>query len=201
MPLRKLLFCITLSLLSQLLHAQFTIGVAAGINLANTKEDQGRKISNFVLPRPYAGIDLGYFFNDHWGVQTGAYYSGKGFRTRVGDNVDSMIVRLNYAEVPVKLTYRIRANMDNWVLINAGIYNAYGMNGKTVVEESPEPNKDPFTDPGLKRYDMGYLLESAFGIKNNFAAKLNYTHGLTSISEEDKIKNFAFGFSFVYLIR
>jgi len=199
---KKILFCFGL-LFCQVIHAQFTYGFSAGINLANLREKiNNQMITNSFLPRLNAGMDLGYFFNRNWGIQSGIYYAGKGYRIKLYDNFDSTIVRLNYLEVPLKLSYRIQGDEDNWIIVSTGVYGAYGYKGKITFTGSPERTKDPFKDPGYNRFDFGYVIESAFGIKGNFSAKLVYTHGFISLRDpEDKMKNFLFNFSLAYSIK
>jgi len=202
MLFKNLFFCLGL-FCCQVIHAQFTVGASAGINLANVREKiNNEMISYAFLPRLNAGMDLGYFFNRSWGLQTGAYYAGKGYRIKPTDNFDSIIVRLNYLEVPLKLCYRIKAYEENWLVVSSGVYGAYGFKGKMTFTGSPELTKDPFKDPGYNRFDFGYVIESSYGIKNNFSAKLAYSHGLISMEDpEDRMKNFLFNASLVFVIK
>jgi hypothetical protein len=200
MLVKNLFFCVGL-FCCQWANAQFNAGVSAGVNLANTREEvDGVMITNGFLPRLNAGVDVTYFFNRSWGIQSGAYYAGKGYRVKPRDNFDSIIVRLDYLEVPLKLSYRLKAYEENWLVISTGLYGAYGFKGKTTYTGSPERTEDPFKAWPFNRWDLGYLIESTYGIKNNFSAKLAYTHGLRPLRyyPDDKMKNFLFNASLVF---
>lgn len=190
MLVKKIFFCSLLLFFSQLVFAQFRTGISAGLNLSNTRQMRhAEQVSNSFLPRLNAGIDLGYFFYGKWGLQSGAFYSGKGYRIKTLDNVDSIVIRLSYLEFPLKLAYKLRPSKENWVIVSGGPYAAYGLSG------------EKFKQPGLKRFDLGYVLDSEFGIKNNFAAKLGYSHALINMNSKDKMKNFLFNASLIYFFK
>ena len=190
MTVKKLSICFFCLVLSQVMYAQFRTGISAGLNLSNTvSENNGEKISNSFLPRLHAGLELGYFFYSKWGLQSGLFYSGKGFRIKTQDNVDSIVTRLSFFELPLKLSYKISAAKENWIIVNGGFYAAYGVDGER------------FEQTGFNRFDYGYVIDSEFGIKNNFAAKLGYSHGLGNTRTADKMKNFLFNASLMYFFK
>ena len=190
MAVKKLSICIVCLVVSQLIYAQFRTGISAGLNLSNTVQNgNGDKISNSFLPRLNAGLELGYFFYSKWGLQTGAFYSGKGYRIKSQDNVDSIVTRLSYFEVPLKLSYKFSSAKENWIIVNGGFYAGYGL------------NQEKFELSGFNRFDFGYVIDGEFGIKNNFATKLGYSHGLVNTMTPDKLKNFLFNASLMYFFK
>jgi hypothetical protein len=187
---KKIVICLFCLLLSQLMYAQFRTGISAGLNLSNTVQNgNGDKISNAFLPRLNAGLELGYFFYSKWGLQSGVFYAGKGYRIKTQDNVDSIVTRLSYFEVPLKLAYKFSSAKENWIIVNGGFYAGYGL------------NQEKFEDSGFNRFDFGYTIDGEFGIKNNFAARLGYSHGLVNTMTSDKMKNFLFNFSLMYFFK
>ena len=73
--------------------------------------------------------------------------------------------------------------------MNGGLYAAYGL------------NEERFEQTGFNRFDLGYVIDSEFGIKNNFAAKLGYSHGLVNTRTPDKMKNYLFNASLMYFFK
>jgi hypothetical protein len=183
--------------------AQFQIGLSGGINFSNAKAKYyGTAYKNLSLVRLNGGIDIGYFFDENWGVQSGIYYAGKGWKIRIKQgNFDSIIIKLNYFETPLKVNYRIKGNNDNCFVASTGVYFAYGFSGKIIYIGSPNATEYPFRDGIYKRFDSGYLIESSYVIKNNYTVKLGFTHGLKSLRPKpDKLKNFLFNFSIMVVL-
>ena len=154
-----------------------------------TEDIQTSIIVALVLALLNAGLELGYFFYSKWGLQTGAFYSGKGYRIKSQDNVDSIVTRLSYFEVPLKLSYKFSSAKENWIIVNGGFYAGYGL------------NQEKFELSGFNRFDFGYVIDGEFGIKNNFATKLGYSHGLVNTMTPDKMKNFLFNASLMYFFK
>ena len=192
-----------ISLSGKSLLAQTEFGFAAGINLSNARrvfDEKGH--THFYLTRLSVGADVAHYFDENWGVQSGLYYNGKGWRERYSLNYDTVVVRLNYLEVPLKLSYRFSESSEKTVTVNGGIYAAYGLNGKTTFRNSPERTYDPFKEEGYKRFDLGYIIEAGYRIKNNYGVRVSFSSGLLALRRPDaEMKNFLFNFSFCFVLK
>ena len=79
---------------------------------------------NYLI-RLNGGVDLGYYFDSKWGLQSGVYYAGKGWRDRLpSTHIDTVITRLNYIEVPLKVNYRMQKENGNCIVASSGFYFA-----------------------------------------------------------------------------
>lgn len=199
----KSILCIATVFAFNVLNAQVKIGLSAGINTANAKDEINEEsITHHYLVRPNFGADAAYYFDEHWGLQTGIYYLGKGWRERYSLSFDTIVVKLNYLEMPLKLSYRLKETADKNVWANAGLYFAYGLNAKRIFHNDPPRNDDPFERKLYKRFDLGYTVESILTIKNNYGLKVGFSHGLLSLlTPDDKLKNFHFNVSLYAFIK
>ena len=83
--------------------AQTEFGFAAGINLSNARDViNEERITHSYLTTLSVGGDVAHYFDENWGVQSGLYYSGKGWRERYL-NYDTVVVRLNYFRVAIEI--------------------------------------------------------------------------------------------------
>lgn len=188
---------------ANVVYAQFQVGFSAGVNLSNARDEINNQTrSHSFLLRPNAGLDVSYFFDEHWGLQSGLYYAGKGWRERYSLGFDTVIVKLNYVEVPLNLAYRFHETAEKNIIVSAGFYGSYGFSGKVTFRGSPELTYDPFKEGSFKRFDFGYAIESAYRIEDQYGAKLSYTHALLSLTRpDDKLKNYVFGAAFFFVLK
>ena len=201
--LPRTLIVLLISISGQSLLAQTEFGFSAGVNLSNGRDVlNDQRITQSYLTRLSAGADVAHYFDENWGVQSGLYYSGKGWRER-SLNYDTVVVRLNYLELPLKLSYRFSESSEKAVTVNGGVYAAYGLNGKTTFRNSPELSYDPFKEKGYyKRFDFGYVIEGGYRIKNNYGVRASFSSGLLALRRpDDKLKNFLFNFSFCFVLK
>jgi hypothetical protein len=212
--LKQTLLC-TLLLILLINHAkaQFTYGFSAGTNVANAKYkyEDGRAAVYSYLARLMIVADVGYYFDENWGLHSGVYYSGKGWRERYDLDFDTFVVKLNYIEIPLKVSYRLQEQGEKNLFIMAGFYGAYGLNGQFSTNNTPRGNYvifpqksyDPFERKVYKRFDLGYTVESAYILKNNYGIKIGYSHGLLNIYRDGTttLKNFLFSASLCILLK
>ncbi len=179
------------------MQAQFKVGFSAGVNLANARNVvNDRHITFSYLARLVMGADIAYYPGEHWGVQSGVWYSGKGWRERYGLNFDTVVTKLDYLEVPLTLAYRLQETAEKNLFVNSGFYGAYGIRGKVSFHDDPRLTYDPFVKKTYKRFDFGYMIESAYFIKKKYGLKVSYRQGLLGLQRPDsKLKNFLFGAS------
>lgn len=198
--IRKQLFYILLCLaFTQLSEAQFKFSASGGINLANGRLKNSYTNHYSFLSRLNAGADFAFFFDENWGIQTGLYYQGKGWKEKIG-SFDSVIVRLNYIELPLKVAYTFTTDNDKSFLFASGFYCGYGFKAKTTFTGSPQLTYDPFKEKNYKRFDFGYIIESSFFIKSNYGIKLGYSNGLLKLDRPDgSINNYVFNLSLLWL--
>jgi hypothetical protein len=185
------------------LFGQFQWGFSVGVNTANAKETFNDKTRlHSFLARLNAGADFAHYYDEHWGIQTGIYYAGKGWRERYNLGFDTVVTKLNYIEVPLKAAYRLRETNQRSFVFTGGVYGSYGISGKTIFRGNPDQTRDPFERGNYKRFDLGYVIESAYYVKEQFGAKLAYSHALLNLLRPDdmKLKNYLFNFSFFVII-
>lgn len=199
--MRKLvLYCMLCLCFIQPIKAQLKLSVSAGMNLTNGRhKGDFARIRFSSIYRFSAGADLTYLFDENWGIQSGLNYQGKGWKEKIG-GFDSVFVRLNYIELPLKGMYRFKSNTEKNFAFSSGLYCSYGFKGKITFSGSPERTYDPFKEKLYKRFDFGYLIESSLFIKNNYGAKLGYSHGLLKLDRPGGIiRNYVFNVSLVWL--
>jgi hypothetical protein len=202
MQLRRTLIALLMSIACKSLFAQTEFGFSAGINFSNARrvfDEKGHTHS--YLTRLSVGADVAHYFDENWGVQSGLYYNGKGWRERYSLNYDTVVVRLNYLELPLKISYRFSESSEKTITVGGGVYAAYGLSGKTTFRNSPELTYDPFKEESYKRFDFGYIIEGGYRINNNYGVKISFSNGLLALRRPDaEMKNFLFNFSFCFVL-
>ncbi len=117
---------------------------------------------------------------------------------------------LNYLEVPLNVTYSLRAG-TNTVFLGAGPSLGLGLSGKskltstqpgqpTTTEEEDTSFGGDETKDDYKPLDLGLNINGGFQLTNGFFLKLAYTFGLSNLSHEPEAsyKNKGFAFSVGY---
>jgi Outer membrane protein beta-barrel domain len=203
-PCKILLFVLTFSFFVNLVNAQFTYGVKAGVNYSTALVHGSAFLYASGL---VAGITSDIEVGKHFFISPQLYYSQKGSST-----FDGYIFRINYLNLPVSCGYRITRHLQVLLGFNLGIL----LNGKsdqgdtTFITTGQFQRIDPGMDAGL-RYQLGRwgvdfsFLRSLIGIEKT-KQTINFyngqgigTPGTATINESDKAKNQAFEVSVYYL--
>ncbi len=116
----------------------------------------------------------------------------------------------NYIELPLNLAYTVAVG-DNFLVLGAGPYGAYGINGKNKVtttiggvkDESEENVEFGSGDEQVKRFDYGVNFMAGYLVGNGLMIKLNYSLGLAELSNasQAKYKNSYLGLTLGYFFK
>ena len=114
---------------------------------------------------------------------------------------------ISYIEIPLNAAYAFSLG-NNKLLVGAGPYAGIGVGGKTVIrstangttEEEEEKVKFGSEPDQTKRMDFGANFMAGFILNNGLMFKVNYSLGLTNLSNEPdtEYKNRYFGVSVAY---
>jgi len=203
--MKKLLMIAMLSGTVTLAKSQ--VYVQGGVNLANiTQTKSGETQDNNMLTSFNAGI-LGRFnLSKPIDLESGLLLQGRGakantyFSSSRDDNYVKSKFNPLYLEVPLNVVVRLPLQKDMNVFLNAGLYAAMGIAGKskteskilgatsTSTENIKFSNDDPFTSQQddaaynkIKRFDFGLNFGGGLDL-GKVLLKLNYGFGLTKIN-------------------
>jgi len=167
------------------------------------------------LPRPFTiNIGIGIYKNLKPGltIQYGIVYMPKGMYFNNSENLEKIIYRINYLEIPVA----IRISPESWQksdskssYINGGFSLAlntsstykYKISNTGVYTSKKETDKGAFN--GIKKADINYFI--GYGIKKNRCGfELNYEAGMLDIMDKDisavTLYNRSLSFNFIYYL-
>ncbi|MDD4778244.1 MAG: porin family protein [Fermentimonas sp.] len=166
--------------------AQVNLGVKGGVNLSNVYgedvTDNNAKIGF------HAGILADYEFSYNSAIQTGIFFTTKGFK--MDDEIDNTTVNAMYLQLPVHYAYKLDVSPGTRIVFHGGPYAAYGIGGKMTNGGE----MDTFGDEGLfERFDAGL----GIGVGAEFGAILldiGWDMGLVDVmidefSEGSSVKN------------
>lgn len=121
-------------------YSQTNFGIKAGLNINNINQDFEESVWEWDT-KMKAGFHIGptvdIALSDQLGLQTGLFYTSKGFSDDLDEKYDSDLVaevygykrtRFNYFEIPVNFAFKI----DEFQIF-AGPYLAIGVGGKSAV--------------------------------------------------------------------
>lgn len=195
-----------------LLNAQISFGPVIGINLAKSNYDYKNQDEPDIKCRfaQTIGFLLMYDFNNHFAIQTGLEYNGKGFSSDLKSDIEKTNIdgfsrtRINYFEFPLNFICKIKLK-DNMILLNLGAYCAMAFDGK-VNNDFSYTNNDgedvrfyddfnmEFTDNVssdadlnfnvyYKRFDYGLNFGLGYLYKS-YLFKIGYSRGLNNITPD-----------------
>jgi hypothetical protein len=173
--------------------AQVSLGIKGGVNMSNLVYDDEVDDKN-----PKIGFNIGLAadidFAPNVGLQTGLFFSTKGFKYESGSL--EYTENLNYLQLPVHLAYKVDVTPGTRVILHAGPYAAYGVGGN---REAKAGNLSGIWDVDkifgdaagqYKPFDAGLGLGvgAEFGA---FLVDLGWDMGLVNISNRDNgnVKN------------
>lgn len=175
--------------------AQMSLGIKGGVNMSNLVYDDEVDDKN-----PKIGFNIGlsadYEFAPSMALQTGLFFTTKGFKA-VNETMDAEYTEnLMYVQLPVHLAYKMDVMPGTRIVLHAGPYAAYGVGGSRKVEVgtlSSEWDVDKIFGDALGQYkpfDAGVGL----GVGAEFGAilvDLGWDMGLINISNRDNgsVKN------------
>ena len=159
----------------------------AGVGFANlTGDANGDPLFSYKV-----GVGMNIGLGGHWELHPDLFFVRKGMsnsaEVRSNDIGMKGDLTLNayYLELPVMAAYRISLPSTN-VVLNAGPYLAYGLNGKYKIEAGEEEMKtNIFGKDAFKRFDCGLGVGVAFEF-GKFIAGIDANFGLANIAPSGK---------------
>jgi hypothetical protein len=181
--MKKLVLTLTaIVMLSICASAQVSVGVKAGLNLANLGGDVE---DTDMRPSIHVGGYLNYAFSESLSIQPELLYNSVGAKSSYeedGFDVEQTL-KLNYISVPVMFLYSF-GNVN----IQAGPQFGFLASAKSKYEVDGE-SEDIDVKDGFKGIDLGFNL----GLGANFGklnASARYSLGLSNVNDgEGDVKN------------
>jgi hypothetical protein len=192
---------------------QLRFGIRGGLNIASiddynvmqVPEDDEEADLNSRLGA-YAGVVMQYLFDDHWGIESGLYYTQLGGKLdRTAAPVCKVTASPSYLQLPIQVLYRFPIGQSGFSIYPAvGIYLAYGLGGKVKMEGNTEGFYIPKTYDYFgeaKRFDAGAALGVNFEYRG-FVLTAGYDMGFLTVGKNvlnDNARNSAARISLAYL--
>lgn len=172
--------------------AQVSLGVKGGVNMSNFYGDE---LDNENLKIGFnVGLLADYEFSYNSAVQTGLFFTTKGFKydSQALDYTENLM----YLQLPVHYAYKLDVSPGTRVVFHAGPYAAYGVGGSRKAKLgnlSGEWDVDKIFGDGARQYKafdagLGLGVGAEFG---PILVDLGWDMGLVNISNTDNgnIKN------------
>lgn len=193
---------IHLALLSICSYAQespFKTGVKIGINLSNASmnTDGVEPMKKQAIPGYVIGLTGEYALSTHFFLSSEVLLLSKGFKLNgigkwisTGETHWKQTIHMHYLQLPLMATTKFKILNDAPpVLLQAGPYIAYGIAGKTKVENKyvglSKPNDSEkystFGNDGFQRFDCGFTFRLGTEFKR-YAIVANLDWGLRNIN-------------------
>ena len=187
--MKKIFFLALCAILGMTASYAQSVGfnVKAGAGIANLNGDaDGDPLFSYKVG---VGAEIG--LGGNWALQPTLFFVRKGTTSSIGENIEGALFTLkqtinaNYLELPIMAAYRISLPSTN-VVLNAGPYLAYGLNGKYKIEAGEEEMKtNIFGKDAFKRFDCGLGVGVAFEF-GKFIAGIDANFGLANIASSGK---------------
>lgn len=175
--------------------AQVNLGIKGGVNMSNLVyddevDDKNPKIGFHV------GLALDYEFMPSSAIQTGLFFTTKGFKAESTSLDAEYTENLMYLQVPLHYAYKVDVMPGTRIVFHAGPYAAYGVGGSReakVGNLSGEWDVDDIFGDEARQYKpfdagLGLGVGGEFG---PFLVDLGWDLGLVNISNADNgdVKN------------
>ena len=177
----KLTLIIVMIAIAGAASAQVSLGIKGGVNMSNFWGDELTHKNAKVGFN--AGIAADYAFLPDMSIQSGLFFTTKGFK--YDSDILDYTQNLMYLQIPVHYAYKVTVTPGTRIVFHGGPYVAYGVGGKTDVKVGTLnlPNSDVFGDgvAQYKRFDAGLGL----GVGAEFGPilfDLGWDMGLVNIS-------------------
>lgn len=187
--MKKIFFLALFAILGMTASYAQSVGfnVKAGAGVANLNGDaDGDPLFSYKVG---VGAEIG--LGGNWALQPTLFFVRKGTTSSIGENIGGTLftikqtINANYLELPIMAAYRISLPATN-VVLNAGPYLAYGLNGKCKFESDEGKTKiNTFSKDALKRFDCGLGVGVAFEF-GKFIAGIDANFGLVNIAPSSK---------------
>ncbi len=170
-----------------------TIGIRGGVNFAKqTVSSDGYSFSPKNNVGFNAGISVDIPMLESLYLQSGLYYTVKGYKLEDEEYSYTETCTPAYLELPILASYRYNISDYTQLQINFGPYLAYGIAGKYKWEDNDgeEDDDDKYFDDDTNKFDAGLAFGAGVTFGHIFVG-INYDLGLTNIlkDSEGSLKN------------
>lgn len=194
--MRKMKFTLVAAMLLMVTvaSAQMNLGIKGGVNMSNfygdELNDKNAKIGFHI------GLSADYDFAYNSAIQTGLFFTTKGFKAENVDLDAEYTENLMYLQLPVHYAYKLDVSPGTRIVFHAGPYAAYGVGGSrkaSVGNISGEWDVDKIFGDGNRQYkpfDAGLGLGVGLDL-GQIIFDLGWDMGLLNISNSSSgdIKN------------
>lgn len=194
--MRKMKFTLVAAMLLMVTvaSAQMNLGIKGGVNMSNfygdELNDKNAKIGFHI------GLSADYDFAYNSAIQTGLFFTTKGFKAENVDLDAEYTENLMYLQLPVHYAYKLDVSPGTRIVFHAGPYVAYGVGGSrkaSVGNISGEWDVDKIFGDGNRQYkpfDAGLGLGVGLDL-GQIIFDLGWDMGLLNISNSSSgdIKN------------
>ncbi len=193
-----------LLLSSVVTFAQIRVGVTGGVQLAAQRfMGSGTIINSENRIGFQAGLLLDAPIVGNLSVRPQFLYSMKGAKyNNFAGFGDEVTIAVNYLEVPIQLTYGLKAGPGS-VILGVGPYVAYALNGKVKTRAQGQSYSAPieFGENQQERLDFGLRLSASYELTSGLQVTGYYAPGLRNLSNEPNTtaRDSAYGLSMGYL--
>jgi opacity protein-like surface antigen len=164
------LWAINLTLVSQ----TFKGGILAGVTASQVDGDSYAGYNKAGL---YGGVFVTTKLTENLGVRLEIKYTSRGARNRLNeDNSEIYVLRLNYIDIPLMATLRIR-ELGSFEL---GVIPGYLFSAGGSDEGGKLPG-EYLVD--FRKFDMGTLIGASIDITPKFALNARYSYSIFSIRD------------------
>lgn len=171
--IRKTMALTTMVLIGMFAQAQeFDFGAKAGPSLALL----GGDVDTDMRASLHTGVYGRYMFNDQWGIQAEALYSGKGGTDEDDDNIK---YKLHYVSLPVLANYQIFDGFRVELGPQVGIL----LDSKTDVDNVGEFE----IDDSYKTLDFGLAFGANYEMDMGLNFGARYELGLSDIADSNAL--------------
>jgi hypothetical protein len=183
--------------------AQVRVAARAGLQLTTT---HWKGVGGFV-PRANVGIQLEVPLKNNWFIYSGLHYSGKGARsgrTYLSNRRDSLVVHLNYIELPLYFAHQSGdETTDRSWTVGGGPYIGYGFLGSEKWKGGrplPTYHLHKKETGSYRRIEYGFGFFSQRNFNERWSLRADLSSSLFSIrtAYRSKERNLVGGFSVLY---
>ena len=168
---------------------RFTIGVRAGANFSKQNNNGDGADMDYRIGLK-TGVEADLNIVRSLSVNTGVYYTQKGYKSEYSDYRGSLKTtdNVSYIEIPVLASYRVKLSDAAQFQLNIGPYFAFGVSGKQKVTSTFAGQEnyeiDSFDEyDGMKKSDIGIHAGAAVTY-NNMYIGIGYERGLKNVSNK-----------------
>lgn len=166
-----------------------SFGVRAGMNISEINVDGTDTKFGF-----FGGLGTDFNIVNSFSINSGLFFTQKGGKMKMSMDVEQPVsaklrMTVNFIEIPVYASYRLRFNDSHMSQIFFGPYFDFGVYGKATAEVKAAGDKESaseglFNDEnGFRRFQCGLGIGIAH-TWNRFSVGLSFQGGLTDVADD-----------------